>query len=76
MPIIEFLRMLKMNPSDNESKSIHDINSSLNALLSSLEVIKDEWKNNPELINQLMPLVLDKTIQLKTELDQFYQIQK
>lgn len=65
-----------MNPSDNESKSIHDINSSLNALLSSLEVIKDEWKNNPELINQLMPLVLDKTIQLKTELDQFYQIQK
>jgi hypothetical protein len=68
--------MPKMNPSDNESKSIHDINSSLNALLSSLEVIKDEWKNNPELINQLMPLVLDKTIQLKTELDQFYQIQK
>lgn len=65
-----------MNPTDNESKSIHDINSSINALLSSIEVIKDEWKNNPELINQLMPLVLDKTIQLKAELDQYYQTQK
>ena len=68
--------MPKMNPTDNESKSIHDINSSINALLSSIEVIKDEWKNNPELINQLMPLVLDKTIQLKAELDQYYQTQK
>lgn len=76
MLIIEFLRMPKMNPTDNESKSIHDINSSINALLSSIEVIKDEWKNNPELINQLMPLVLDKTIQLKAELDQYYQTQK
>jgi hypothetical protein len=60
----------------SEAKSIHDINSSINALLSSLEVIKDEWKSNPELINQLMPLIMDKTIQLKVELDQFYLTEK
>jgi hypothetical protein len=60
----------------SEAKSIHDINSSINALLSSLEVIKDEWKSNPELINQLMPLIMDKTIQLKVELDQFYRTEK
>lgn len=68
--------MLKMNQQQSEAKSIHDINSSINALLSSLEVIKDEWKSNPELINQLMPLIMDKTIQLKVELDQFYLTEK
>jgi hypothetical protein len=65
-----------MNQQQSEAKSIHDINSSINALLSSLEVIKDEWKSNPELINQLMPLIMDKTIQLKVELDQFYRTEK
>jgi hypothetical protein len=68
--------MLKMNPSEEELKSIHNINSSINALLSSLEVIKDEWKDNPDLINQLMPLIIDKSIQLKSELDQYYLTEK
>ena len=65
-----------MNQNDNEAQSIHDINSSINALLSSLEVIKDEWSSNPELINQLMPLIMDKTIQLKAQLDHYYQTEK
>ncbi len=48
--------------SENNSKhhkDIHDINSSISALLGAVEVIKDEWLSNPELVEKILPLTMD-----------------
>ncbi len=51
----------------------HDINSSLSALLSSLEIIKEEWKTNPELVDRLLPLSVEKIHQLQAQMQKFNQ---
>lgn len=60
-------------PSDNLDKLdtqviVHDINSSLHALLGALEVVRDEWQTNPELVGKILPLTLDKINQLQLQL--------
>lgn len=52
-------------------KLIHDINSSISALQGALEVIKDEWKSNPELVERFIPLSLDKLHQLNHQLTEY-----
>ena len=47
-----------MPKSDNNL--IHDINSNLSSLLSALELINDEWKTNPELVDKILPLTNQK----------------
>ena len=51
---------------------IHDINSSLSALQSAVEVIKDEWKSNPELVDRIIPLTLDKINELHLQLMNYH----
>ena len=41
---------------------IHDINSSLSALQGALELIKDEWRTNPILVDKILPLTSATTI--------------
>lgn len=51
---------------------VHDINSSLSALQGALEVIKDEWRTNPALVERILPLTLDKINQLQLQLAKYH----
>lgn len=55
----------------NEKQTVHDINSSLQALQGALELIKDEWRTNPQLVERLLPLTVDKLNQLQSQLHDF-----
>lgn len=46
---------------ENESKIIHDMNSSISAIVQSLSLINDNWKTNPEIVEKILPLVLEKS---------------
>jgi hypothetical protein len=46
----------------------HDINSTLSALLSALELVNDEWKTNPELVDKILPLTVQKLDLLREQL--------
>ena len=46
----------------------HDINSTLSALLSALELVNDEWKTNPELVDKILPLTAQKLDLLREQL--------
>ena len=46
----------------------HDINSALSALMGALEVINEEWRKNPELVDKLLPLTIDKIKELENKL--------
>jgi hypothetical protein len=54
---------------------VHDINSSLSALQGALEVIKDEWRSNPELVEKILPLTLEKINQLHLQLTNYQNFQ-
>jgi len=62
------------NKTNSSTQVIHDINSSLQALQGALEVIKDEWKTNPELVDRILPLTVDKINQLQLQLQGFRKI--
>lgn len=54
--------------STTEASLTHDINSTLSSLLSALELINDEWKKNPELVDKILPLTSNKLDLLKEQL--------
>ena len=55
---------------------VHDINSSLSALQGAMEVISDEWRSNPELVEKILPLTVDKINQLHLQLKSFHRPQQ
>ena len=50
---------------------VHDINSSLSALLGAIEVMKDEWRENPELVERILPLTKEKIQALDSQLQAY-----
>ncbi len=62
--------MHKKNKNNND-QVIHDINASISALMGAVEVIKDEWRSNPDLVDRLLPLTVDKLHQLNAQLETF-----
>lgn len=54
--------------SDLQETLTHDINSTLSALLSALELVNDEWKTNPELVDKILPLTIQKLDLLSEQL--------
>lgn len=52
----------------NEASLTHDINSTLSSLMSAFELINDEWKKNPELVDKILPLTANKLDLLKEQL--------
>ena len=46
----------------------HDINSTLSALMSALELMNEEWRTNPELVDKILPLTSQKFDLLKEQL--------
>ena len=59
--------MSKLDNTDSASL-VHDINSTLSSLLSALEVVNDEWKSNPELVDKILPLTVQKLDLLEEQL--------
>ncbi len=55
----------------NTQVLIHDIHSSLSALQGAIEIISDEWQTNPELVEKILPLTVDKINQLQHQLKNF-----
>ena len=53
----------------NEANLTHDINSTLSSLLSALELVNDEWKSNPELVDKILPLTSQKLDLLREQLN-------
>lgn len=53
----------------NLSKSNHDIKSAISALINAVELINEEWEKNPELVDRIIPLTVDKLNELKNLLD-------
>jgi hypothetical protein len=51
---------------------VHDINASISALQGALEVITEEWRTNPELVERILPLAVDKIHQLQHQLHHFH----
>ena len=53
------------------AKAIHDINASISALVNAVELTKEEWKSNPELVDRILPLTIDKIIELQGHLAKY-----
>lgn len=58
-----------MSDLNNVNDITHDINSTLSSLLSALELVSEEWKNNPELVDKILPLTTQKLELLKEQLN-------
>ena len=52
-------------------KTIHDINASISALVNAVELTRDEWRNNPELVDRILPLTIDKILELQDHLAKY-----
>lgn len=65
--------MLQNNQGESKQNAqvIHDINSSLQALMGAVEVMKDEWQINPELVDKILPLTVDKLHELHGHLQTY-----
>jgi len=57
---------------EEQKKLQHDINSSLSSLLSALQLIEEEWKTNPEIVEKILPLTSSKLSDLQVSLQSFY----
>jgi Mg-chelatase subunit ChlI len=55
---------------------VHDINASISALQGAMEVITDEWRTNPELVEKILPLTLEKINQLQMQLANYHTAQQ
>lgn len=62
--------------SENETNLTHDINATLSALLSALELINGEWKSNPELVDRIVPLTINKVELLSLQIAEYRKIPK
>ena len=51
----------------------HDINATISSLVTALELIKDEWKESPELVDKIIPLTLDKVQLLSAQIKEYRQ---
>lgn len=63
--------MLESENKNKNDRAIHDINASLSALQGAIEIIHDEWKTNPELVDRILPLTFEKLNQLQTQITNF-----
>lgn len=64
-----------MQANSDKSSLSHDINSTLCALISALELVSEEWDKNPELVDKIIPLTTQKLDLLKEQLHAYHQFQ-
>lgn len=53
------------------AKTVHDINASISALVNAVELTRDEWRTNPELVDRILPLTVDKILELQDHLAKY-----
>jgi hypothetical protein len=53
------------------STTVHNINAAISALVNAVELTRDEWRTNPELVDKILPLTIDKIIELQAHLAQY-----
>lgn len=51
----------------DQSKIVHDINSSISSVSQSIDLLIENWKDNPELVEKMLPLTKEKMAQLKED---------
>lgn len=66
---------MKQN-SETETNLTHDVNATLSALLSALELINGEWKSNPELVDRIIPLTINKVELLSLQIAEYRKFPK
>jgi hypothetical protein len=49
------------------NKLIHDINSAVSAVSQAVDLISDNWKDNPELVEKMLPLTREKLTDLNSD---------
>jgi hypothetical protein len=49
----------------------HDVKSAISALTSAIELVGDEWNNNTEIVDKILPLMSDKIIELQNHLAKY-----
>ncbi len=52
--------------SDN-NKLVHDINSSISAISQSLILINKSWKDSPQILEEILPLLIEKMTALEDD---------
>jgi hypothetical protein len=52
--------------SDN-NKLVHDINSSISAISQSLTLINKSWKDSPQVLEEILPLLIEKMTALEDD---------
>ncbi|WP_127718403.1 hypothetical protein [Halobacteriovorax sp. HLS] len=50
--------------SKDKSKLVHDMNSSISSVTQAIDLIGENWKDNPELVEKMLPLTQKKMIEL------------
>lgn len=61
-----------MSLQTDHSKIKHDINSALSSVMGAVELINDEWEENPELVEKILPLTKEKLMELHEKLALYY----
>ena len=56
-----------MKKNKDKSKLIHDINSAISAVSQAVDLINENWKDNPELVEKMLPLTRNKLIELRED---------
>jgi nitrogen-specific signal transduction histidine kinase len=55
-----------------KSDLVHDINSSMAALLGAVELLNEHWKNDSELVQKIIPAAIDKLEILSDQITLFH----
>jgi hypothetical protein len=55
---------------------VHDINASISALRGAVDIITDEWRSNPDLVDKIIPLTSEKILELQSQLSNYYASQQ
>jgi methyl-accepting chemotaxis protein len=51
----------------DQSKIIHDINSAISSITQAVDLISENWKDNPELVEKMLPLTQNKLTELQED---------
>ncbi|OUR93674.1 hypothetical protein A9Q84_19615 [Halobacteriovorax marinus] len=60
----------------DQNKLIHDINAAISAVSQAVDLISDNWKENPELVEKMLPLTREKLITLSSDWQEMKEIIK
>lgn len=51
-----------------DNQNTHDIVANISSLQSGIDILKSEWKTNPEMVEKIIPLMIQKLELLQLDL--------